>query len=307
MSFTKFFRVIAWCISIYIIIVVAFFTYEFVLIRNANNSIDTVLPVGEYTNANEVLSGIKPNESTNDHRYFHPELIRKLNNEYGGFNYEYSLSGVRGLHYLRRSDDGSIHRMIIWPQTVLTKNEIYFVRDVDSLIVALNNSFPLFLKEFHIFSPNDKPFTYDEIDNAVRHADSIMINNSSVLLSKEDCSDSYAIPIDMGDYRFIYEGQCRHKKIAMLDPSFYKIKSRTLSILAICALVIIFFLFIVSLQNAINHRRANKPVSIKDTNEEHPSIKIEIHSVPKLYCKFCGKEIDADSKFCSHCGISQSD
>jgi len=308
MSVKSFIRFIFVCIGLYILICCGFSVYEWIIKNNANKSIDKVLPIGEYINEDEVLLDIKPNENIYDHTLLHPKFLNTLQHTYGGFNYKYSLSGVRAFHYLARSEDGSIHSMTIWPQTVLTKSEIYYVRDVDSLIVALNKAYPLLSKELNFCFPNRVQKTYAEIDKSLNSIDSIMINLPSCTFSKETCPESIGIPIDVGDYRIIFDGKCRQKKVVSLYPSFYKAKSTTLWITGICAIILIFFLFIVTLQQQINkHRTATAYSSESIKNKRIPSSYIEIknQSVSKFYCKNCGKMIDDDSEYCSYCGMKQ--
>lgn len=301
MTWKKFIYLAVIGISIFIIISIGFDVYEWLSRTVVNKEIDKFFPIGEYANDEEVIAGIKPNENTNDHPYFHPKFEKKLYNNSNGFNYEYSLSGVRGVRYIRRAKDGSIHQMVISPRTVLTRNEIYYVRDVDSLIVAVNKAYPHFFNEFDNYASFREQKTTDEIHDIVCKAKGKMIS-SNCIFTNEDCTDSYAISIDVGNYRFIFDGKCGHKMVVSMYPhSYYKTKALVLRLSALSIGIVLFILLIVTWQESINKCKLRKS---KIRNAIEGSSK-ENGVISKSFCKYCGKEIDADSKFCSNCSNSQ--
>lgn len=306
MSWKNFTHILCGGIGLYLLILIGFSLYEWSLKYNVNKAIDKVLPIGEYSDEEAIVAEIKPNEDINDHLYFHPKLENLINID--GFKYEYTLSGVRGVHYVRRADDGSIHQMTIWPQTVLTKDEIYFVRDVDSLIIAMNKAYPYLSNNLNISSPKRTQKRHDELQKSVKEAETIMFGQSHCYFTNEDCTDSFGIPIDVGNYRFIFEGKCGNKKIISMFPAFYKIKSTILYLSALCIGFILIILFIVTLQQSINRNKLTKIINLRETkvanyvDEDSP----KTISPSKSYCKYCGKEIDDDSMFCRYCGKNQS-
>lgn len=306
MSWKNFTHILCGGICLYLLILIGFYLYEWSLKYNVNKAIDKVLPIGEYSDEEAIVAEIKPNEDINDHLYFHPKLENLINID--GFKYKYTLSDVRGVHYVRRTDDGSIHQMTIWPQTVLTKDEIYFVRDVDSLIVAMNKAYPYLSNNLNISSPKRTQKRHDELQKSVKEAESIMFGQSHCCFTNEDCTDSFGIPIDMGNYRFIFEGKCGNKKVISMFPAFYKIKSTVLYLSALCIGFILIILFIVTLQQSINRHKLTKIINLRETkvanyvDEDSP----KTISPSKSYCKYCEKEIDDDSMFCRYCGKNQS-
>lgn len=314
MSWKNYIHALCGGICIYILILIGFSVYEWFFKYKANKEIDKVLPMGEYSDDEAIIASINYDEDINDHPYLHPKLKNTLYNNLDGFKYEYSLSSAKGVYYVRRAEDGAIHQMIIWPQTVLTKDEIYFVRDVDSLIVALNKTYPLLSKSLNISSPDRKQKNFNEIHQSVKDVESIMFGQSRCRFTNEDCTDSFGIPIDVGNYRFIFEGKCGgNKKVISMFPSFYKNRSIVLELSALCIIIVIFILFIVTLQQSINQHKSNRHAlpsiitSIVSKNEEIKNVGISrpINSTIS-FCKFCGRKIDRNSTFCNYCGKNQS-
>lgn len=307
MSWKNFTHILCGGIGLYLLILIGFSIYEWSLKYYVNKAIDKVLPIGEYSDDEAIVAEIKPNEDINDHRFFHPKLENPINID--GFKYKYALSGVRGVYYVRRTDDGSIHQMTIWPQTVLTKDEIYFVRDVDSLIVAMNKAYPHLSNTLNISSPQRVQRRHDELQKSVKDAESIMFRQSHCCFTNEDCTDSFGIPIDIDNYRFIFEGKCGgNKKVISMFPAFYKIKSTALYLSALCIGFILIIFFIVTLQQSINRHKLTKTITRRGTNAANyvNEVSPETIRASKSYCKYCGKEIDDDSMFCRYCGKNQS-
>ncbi len=307
MGWKNFTHILCGGIGLYLLILIGFSIYEWSLKYYVNKAIDKVLPIGEYSDDEAIVAEIKPNEDINDHRYFHPKLENTINID--GFKYRYALSGVRGVYYVRRTDDGSIHQMTIWPQTVLTKDEIYFVRDVDSLIVAMNKAYPYLSNSLNISSPKRMQKRHDELQKSVKDAESIMFGQSHCCFTNEDCTDSFGIPIDIDNYRFIFEGKCGgNKKVISIFPAFYKIKSTVLYLSALCIGFILIIFFIVTLQQSINRHELTKNITRRETKVTNYVYEDSSKTISpsKSHCKYCGKEIDDNSMFCRYCGKKQS-
>ena len=314
MNWKNYIQILGGGICLYILILIGFSAYEWSFKYKVNKAIDKVLPIGVYSDDEAIIASIKPDEDINDHPYLHPKLEKTLYNNIDGFNYKYTISSAKGVYYVRRDEDGSIHQMIIWPQSVLTKDEIYFVRDVDSLIIALNKAYPHLSKSLNISSANRTQKNYDEIHQYVKEAESIMFGQSHCRFTNEDCTDSFGIPIDVGNYRFIFEGKCGgNKKVISMFPSFYKIRSIVLDLSALFIGLVLFILFIVTLQQSINRHKSDRhkqpsiiisrESKIRETTDE--DISRPINSL-QSYCKYCGRKIDRNSKFCNYCGKNQS-
>lgn len=289
-------------ISSFFVILIGFVSYEWYCKKTVNDAIDKVMPIGEYSCDKEVLAMIKPNETTFDHPLLRPKFVQKLYNN-RGYNYEYSLSSARIISFIRRDSDGSIHIMRIWPKTVYSLYEINRVWDGDNLIAAMNKAYPLFSKEFNISfsdSPNREQTTFTEISSTLDKAMS-KTNDTKCKFTNEDCLDKYIIPIDVGNYRFIFEGDCKKKVISMYPLSYYKTKTSVLRLSALCIGIVLFILLIVTWQQSINER-ASKKSHVKDAIDENQKGN---GVISESLCKCCGKEIDADSKFCPYCGKNQ--